>query len=183
MTTRGSLVSIGILAVVTSLIVPAEENGLSEELQVRLMDDWVEERDGWFMVERYALCEISLPAALGGGTPFRSFQASILSEAPAEGLLSRDHFVAISVRMMTEARATIAGSIPGMTVKQAYDALRCRSELHPAKERNDYELEIRMTLQGVETALTDNALITVTKVNQSWPDIVARMPEIVGGAD
>ena len=141
---------------------------------VSLLNDLVEVRDDRFVIDKQLHCEVSLPPSLGGGAPFNDFGMRVHFTAPASGLISRDRFVALAMRLLVETRISLAADIPGLTNEQTLQAMKCR-EGADYREKNEYDLRVRMTQGGVETTITNNRTGTKHVTREQWNEVVRSM--------
>ena len=178
MKVRASLLSIALVAAVA---LPSAARSQTDAIKETLESTLVEIVDGRFVLNRYVLCEVSLPRALGGGTPFHDFQTLVRSEAPAEGLISRDYFVVMSVILYREARRSLARLIPGLTTEQALEVLRCRDAARPIKPDTEYTLTIVMHAEGVTSTIRDNVVGTEQQTRRDWQETLNLPPGRPGG--
>lgn len=98
--------------------------------------DLIEVRDGRFVYRSTSLCRVTLPDR----APSRFLVASY-AEAPAEGVISRDRFVALILSVEDEYFITLAERSPGLTASAFSEHLRCDEV--PAPEGSP-DLSIRL---------------------------------------
>ena len=119
-----------------------------------LQNDLVTIEDAHFLINKYLSCQLSLPPSLGGGTPFNSFTMHVRFKAPAKGLISRDIFVAFSMRLFTEAKIRLASEIPGLSTEQTIRAMQCQEVANRA-EHTEYTYFVTMSKQGIDSRIKD----------------------------
>lgn len=155
------VVAAGSLALAADL-----EGSLREALQI----DLVEVRDGRFHTEVHQLCQVVRPAVLGGGAT-RPFLTRVRASAPADGLISRDVFVALVMELSYGIRIDLTSQLlPESNLKEGHDALRCK-----LVERGGSELDLEMEFDGDQdgvqtTIVTKSGQRSVQK--HSWEELV-----------
>jgi hypothetical protein len=165
------------LLVTTAIFILTGQMALAQKAgSVSLLDDLVTVEDTNFVIDKQIQCEVSLPLSLGGGAPFNDFGMRVHFTAPAKGLISRDKFIALSMRLLTEARIRLAADIPGLTNEQTLQAMKCR-EAPDYKEKNEYDFSVRMTAEGVQTTIINNRTGTTHVTREQWHEVVRSMPK------
>ena len=159
------------VATLTTRMSMAQETGT-----ISLLDDLVNVEENNFVIDKQLQCELSLPLTLGGGAPFNDFGMHVRFIAPASGLISRDRFVALSMRLLTETRLRMAADIPGLTNEQTLQALKCREEAD-YREKNNYDFRVHMTKEGVETTIINNRAGTKHVTQEPWSTVVRSVPK------
>lgn len=130
-----------------------------------------------FIINKYLSCQLSLPPSLGGGTPFNSFTMHVRFKAPAKGLISRDIFVAFSMRLFTEAKIRLASEIPGLSTEQTLRAMQCH-EVTNETDRTEYTYFVNMSMQGVESRIKDKQRGTEQVTHEPWDRVLNNLPKI-----
>ena len=141
-----------------------------------LGEDLVRIEDSSFIIDKHLYCQLSLPLSLGGGTPFKSFGMHVRFSAPSSGLISRDHFVALSMRLFTEVRIRLASEIPGLTTEQAMQAMQCR-EVAASENKTEYDYHVIMTHDGVESRIKNRRRGTEHVTSEPWSAILRNLPK------
>lgn len=127
-----------------------------DNMKARLRADLVTEKDGRFTIERVRICQLVRPKELGGGAT-RPFQVRARVEAPADGVISRDNFVALFTEIALSLRVKFAGDlIKGLGPVQALGALRCKPIDAPIGAV-DFEADVHMTKDGVQIEMMETA--------------------------
>jgi len=139
-----------------------------------LQNDLVTIENQTFFINKYLSCYLSLPPSLGGGTPFNSFSMYVRFQAPASGLISRDIFVALSMRLFTEAKIRLASEIPGLNTEQTLRAMQCY-EVSQKIERTEYTYIVNMSNRGVETKIKDQQRNTEQISHESWDEALQNL--------
>ena len=141
-----------------------------------LHEDLVRLEDSSFVIDKYLYCRLSLPLSLGGGTPFKSFGMHVRFSAPSSGLISRDRFVALSMRLFTEVRIRLASEIPGLTTEQAMQAMQCR-EVAASEHKTEYDYHVKMIHDGVESRIKNIRRGTEHVSSEPWSAILRNLPK------
>lgn len=139
-----------------------------------LLEDLVRLEDSSFIIEKKLYCRLSLPLSLGGGTPFKSFGMQLRFSAPSTGLISRDRFVALSMRLFTEVKIRLASEIPGLTTEQAMRAMQC-SETVASKNKIEYDYHVKMTHDGVESRIKNKRRGTEHVTSEPWSAVLGNL--------
>ncbi len=142
-----------------------------------LQNDLVTIEDAHFLINKYLSCHLSLPPSLGGGTPFNSFTMHVRFKAPAKGLISRDIFVAFSMRLFTEAKIRLASEIPGLSTEQTLRAMQCH-EVSQKTDKTEYTYFVNMSTQGVESRIEDKQRGTEQVTHEPWDAVLNNLPKI-----
>lgn len=158
MKSRDRIVILGIAAVL----------GFAQTAQgvERLLDDLVELEDRRFVYDSLAICHLNLASG-----PSNKFQIRSRAEAPSEGVLSRDNFVALVIQ--TEQILVL-----GMTQKaiglgsptQALNALKCEP-LRAAIGTVDLELGITMTSEGIQIEVNATGTQKLSRWTRTWEEM------------
>ena len=141
-----------------------------------LLEDMVRLEDSSFTIDKYLYCRLSLPLSLGGGTPFKSFGMQVHFSAPSIGLISRDRFVALSMRLFTEVTIRLASEIPGLTTEQAMRAMQCR-ETVTSENKTGYDYHVKMTHDGVESRIINKRRGTEHVTSEPWSAVLRNLPK------
>ncbi len=149
----------------------------SDNTPKTLQNDLVTIKNETFLINKYLSCHLSLPPSLGGGTPFNSFTMHVRFQAPASGLISRDIFVAFSMRLFTEAKIRLASEIPGLSTKQTLRAMQCY-EVSEKVDGTEYTYFVNMSKQGVESRITDKQRNTEQVSHELWNEALQNLPKI-----
>jgi len=165
------LVLLFFLSLFFSSPLPAKENSPAE-----LLENLVTIENSSFIIDKHLYCLLSLPLSLGGGAPFNSVDMHVRFSAPATGLISRDLFVALSMRMFTEAKIHLASEIPGLTTAQTMQAMQC-SEVAAPQQKTDYDYTIKMTSDGVESTFKNTNRGTQQITNEPWSVVLRTLPK------
>jgi hypothetical protein len=136
-----------------------------ESWQDELKKDMVTIKDDKFVIESFSLDRIALP----GYEPVE-FQVGCYSEAPANGVISRDNFVAFS--------SILAVTILQVSFAEAYDV--SASEFLAAYEsrdiskpigRPDIEIKVYMTEEGFQIEFANTATEEKIRSTQTWDSL------------
>ncbi len=149
----------------------AQDNALAE-----LATDLVKVENDQFVIDKYMRCQISLPLNLGGGVPFNRFGMQVRFSAPSSGLISRDRFVALSMRIFTEAQIRMAADIPGLTNEQTLQAMQCTEVAKGADPRKEFLLDVNLVREGVVSTIVDNRVGTKTVTKEPWRSVLRSLP-------
>ncbi len=149
----------------------------SDNTPKALQNDLVTIENETFLINKYLSCHLSLPPSLGGGTPFNSFTMHVRFRAPASGLISRDIFVAFSMRLFTEAKIRLASAIPGLSTEQTLRAMHCY-EVPGKIQRTEYTYFVNMTKLGVESIISDKQRSTEQISHELWDEALQNIPQI-----
>ena len=141
-----------------------------------LGEDMVRVEDSSFIIDKHLYCRLSLPLSLGGGTPFKSFGMHVRFSAPSSGLISRDNFVALSMRLFTEVRIRLASEIPGLTTEQAMLAMQCR-ETVSSENKKGYDYHVKMTYDGVENRIKNKRRGTEHVTSEPWSAVLPNLTQ------
>jgi len=141
-----------------------------------LRNDLVTIESETFVINKYLSCQLSLPPSLGGGTPFNSFTMHVRFQAPTSGLISRDIFVALSMRLFTEAKIRLASEIPGLSTEQTLRAMQCHEVVTNETDRIEYTYFVKMSMQGVESRIKDTVRETEQVTHESWDRALINLP-------
>ncbi len=147
-----------ILAVPTSAVA-------QDDWREELSSEQVIERDSMYVYEEYGIVEIQFP----GLEPVK-FQVKLSSEAPADGTISRDNFVALTVT--TDILILLAGFGQGYdaTVSEFLDAYDY-TELDAPIGTPDYEINLRMTGEGMQIEFVNTATGEVSREVLTWEEV------------
>ncbi|TDJ34612.1 MAG: hypothetical protein E2O56_02100 [Gammaproteobacteria bacterium] len=127
--------------------------------------------DGKMRFERIRVCTVLRPEELGGGFT-QPFQARVVAEAPADGFISRDNFLMVTIDLALKMRIWFVDQIiPGLTPMQAVGAATCKS-IAQAIGDVDMELEIVMTPNGIVRTLRENRTGSEDQQTASWEQIL-----------
>jgi len=141
-----------------------------------LLNDMVSIENSSFIIDKHLYCLLSLPLSLGGGAPFNSFDMHVRFIAPSTGLISRDLFVALSMRMFTESKIRLASEIPGLTTAQTLLAMQCR-EVAASGQKVDYDYSIKMTHDGVESRFRNTRRGIEQVTSKPWSVVLRNLPD------
>ena len=164
------------LLLLCTLILPVFSYAAKDVPQA-LQKNLVDIEKGNFLINKYLSCSLSLPLSLGGGTPFNTFSMHVRFQAPAEGLISRDIFVALSMRLFTEARIRLAAEIPGLSTDQTLRAMQCR-EISERTGNIAYSYFVTMNQKGVESIIKDTQRKTQQISREPWNTVLQNLPNI-----
>ena len=140
-----------------------------------LLQDLVKVEDETFIIDKHLRCQLSLPLSLGGGAPFNTFGMHVHFRAPAEGLISRDQFVALAMRIFPEVKLKMTADIPGLTDEQTLQAMKCREMATPGKQVK-YVLRVNMVQEGVKSTIIDESLGTQHVTKEPWSVVLRTLP-------
>jgi len=141
-----------------------------------LQNNLVKIENGNFLISKYLSCSLRLPPSLGGGTPFNRFSIHVRFTAPAQRLISRDIFVALSMRLFTEARIRLAAEIPGLSTSQTLRVMQC-NEVSQQTDDIQYSYFVDMSNQGVESRITDKQRGSEQISKESWETVLNILPK------
>ncbi len=153
------------------LMVAAGQLHAADNPPADLLDDLVKVEDSNFIIDKHLSCDLSLPRSLGGGTPFNTFTVHLHFNAPATGLISRDKFVALAMRLFTEAKIRLASEIPGLTTEQTIAAMQCH-EVSATENEIKYEYLVTMSHDGVTSKIQTKHQGIEKIINESWQAIL-----------
>ena len=159
------------------VFIPPVFSYAAEKAPQTLQENLVSIEKGNFLINKYLSCSLSLPLSLGGGTPFNTFSMHVRFKAPAEGLISRDIFVALSMRLFTEARIRLAAEIPGLSTEQTLRAMQCR-EISKKTDTPAYSYFVNMNKQGVESRIKDTQRNSEQISREPWNTVLQNLPQI-----
>jgi len=148
----------------------------ADKAPANLLEDLVSVDNSNFIIDKQFDCLLSLPLSLGGGAPFNSVGMHMRVIAPSAGLISRDFFVALSMRMFTEAKIRLASKIPGLTTEQTLLAMQCREVVAP-EQKVDYKYSIKMTHDGVESRFKNKKRGTEQVTSEPWSVVLRNLPD------
>ncbi len=136
-------------------------------IEARLRSDVVTEQDGNFGIDRFSICQLLRPAALGGGVT-EPFQVKSHVEAPANGFISRDNFLILSTEIIFSLRVHFAGDlIQGLTPGEAMSALQCKRIQEPIG-RVDLEVSLYMARDGVQVGILETTSGQSSTQTRTW---------------
>jgi hypothetical protein len=122
--------------------------------------------DGRFVYDDLSLCHLNLPTG-----PGRKFQIRSHAEAPSQGVVSRDHFIAMVVQIEQTLAFGMAERAMGLlTAAQAMNVLDC----DPLKEpigTVDLELTTTMTPEGMQVEVKGTATGEVSRSTRTWKEM------------
>jgi hypothetical protein len=159
------IVTTGVVALSICASVHADDQILK-----MLKGNLVKDKDGKFMLDRYRVCQVFRPKDLGGGVS-QPFRVKSHVEAPSQGVISRDNFVALAAEIGLSMRVGLVGDlVKGMTPGQALDALRCR-EIQAASGAVDFTVNVSMTKDGMVVQIVDVAAGRGSTQGHTWAEI------------
>lgn len=138
------------------LAVPS--SGVAQDLS----SDLVVERDGMYVYEEYGIARVQLP-----GNDLVKFQVKLSSEAPADGTISRDNFVALTSAYGAISLLAVAGQAYDATLTQVLEAFEF-TELSAPFGTPDYEINLRMTSEGMQTEVVKIVTGEVFRTAATW---------------
>ncbi|MCD6389894.1 MAG: hypothetical protein J7L69_10825 [Desulfobulbaceae bacterium] len=106
----------------------------------------------------------------------KSMDLVTVEMAPSSGLISRDRFVALSMRLFTEVKIRLASEIPGLTTEQAMQAMECR-EVVPSENKIEYSYQVKMTHDGVESRIKNIRRGTEHVTSEPWSVVLRNQPK------
>ncbi len=121
----------------------------AESWREQLSSDLVRVEDGKMRYEQLSVCEFRLPDGDQMRPIGRRFQTRSKAEAPAEGLISRDQFVALVTQLETRAVLALSEIAPGLSPTQAIDTFDC-DPIAEAIGKVDLQLLITLTMEGIQ---------------------------------
>jgi len=149
----------------------------AEKTPQTLQENLVNIEDGHFLINKYLSCSLSLPPSLGGGTPFNTFSMHVRFQAPAKGLISRDIFVALSMRLFTESSIRLAAQIPGLNTEQTLRAMQCK-EIFEKTNTTAYSYFVNMNKRGLESRIKDTQRNTEQIRREPWDAVLRNLPKV-----
>lgn len=147
------------------LLLPAAAHAQERDWRAELRADQVTIRDGKMVSREYRLYELVFP-----GTDPISMQVSIHSEAPAEGLISRDNFVAITTTWTMSVLITAIAAQFDVPVSAFMNALRMQ-DLESPVGLPDLELNFVMTAEGMQVEAVTTADGTRERSVIKWAEL------------
>ncbi len=163
-----SLVVMGLLALPVFPYPAAGDTNESSSSQLKA--DWVVQKDGKFVIDRFQLCQVFRPEDLGGGVT-KPFQVSAHIEAPTD-VISRDSFVGIGTELALSLRVNFASDIiKGLTPMQALEALQCKQIATPIGTV-DLEVDVFMTGDGIQIEIVETATGQKQRETTSWAQVL-----------
>ena len=137
---------------------------VAQEAASDLLEPMVELQDGKMVIEFYTLDRISLP----GYDPMQ-FQVKHYAEAPAEGIVSRDNFVAITTAlnlMLLQQSFASALNVPASAFLDAYDI----QDLDALIGTPDLELTLVLAAGGLQIEIKNTRTGEVSRTTQTWAE-------------
>ncbi len=160
---RAVAITIAMLGVIGLGSVQADEQILN-----KLRADLVKEKDGKFMLDRYRACQVVRPQARGGGMT-QPFRVKAHVEAPKQGVISRDNFVALATEIAVSLRVGLVQDlIKDITPVEAIDAVRCL-DIEGGAGALDFQINVTMAQTGVQTEIIDIKTGRQSKQTHPWP--------------
>ena len=145
----------------------------NQAIEARLRSDVVTQQGGNFTIDRFSICQLFRPAALGGGAT-DPFQVKSHVEAPADGFISRDNFLAYSTEIIFSLRVNFAADlVQGLTPSQAMAALQCKPIEAPIG-KVDLELNLYMTQDGVQVGILEAASGEGNTQTRTWNQMIGQ---------
>ena len=154
------------LALAAVFLVPSSRADAQERWREQLLEDLVTVRDGKMIIESYSIDRIALPQY----QPVE-FQVKHYSEAPAESVISRDNFVALSVVLavtVLQQGLAEAYNVPAGEFLAAYNS----RDLEEPIGRPDIEINIYMTAEGFQLEFIDTSTGQTSRVTQTWSEVM-----------
>ena len=127
--------------------------------------DYIRLDGGKWILDEYDICSFSLPDRLGGRSS-DNFQIRTY----AEGVVSRDYFALASAQYATLFVLGLAQAVPGLTLAEAIEGLKCRTMDAPIGTV-DLELKISMTADGVQFEVGDTRAGTSNRSTSTWAEL------------
>lgn len=134
---------VGLLMLASPLIA-----GAAQKWEKQLVRDLVEIKGNKMIIETYELCKVGI---------FGELKFKTYSEAPENGLISRDKFVALTIVSMLVYQAELGDA-------------ECR-EMKSSDDDVDFELQIHMSQDGMKQKFFDHTSDEVHASEESWPDL------------
>ncbi len=139
------------------------------DIKAKLKADVVTKKGGKLTIDRFRVCQLVRPKALGGGVS-EPFQVKSHVEAPTD-IISRDNFIALSTKVGINLRVSFAKAhIKGMTPYEALTALRCKVIDAPIGAV-DFEAAIHMSKDGMQLEVTETATGNIERQTQLWSQV------------
>lgn len=153
------------LALIALLAVDPAAAADPTDAATRRLSDLVRVQDRKFIYDDVALCMLAPP-----GGPASKLQIRSHAEAPSQGVMSRDQFVALISRIETEIALGMADAIPGIRPSQALDALQC-APLAATIGNADVEVVTTVTAEGLQIEIKDTRSGQTRRVSNTWRDL------------
>jgi len=150
------------IAVAALCILPLQV--VAQEADSDLLEPMVEIQDGKMIIESYTLDKISLP----GYDPMQ-FQVRHYAEAPAEGVIGRDNFVALTTAlnlMLLQQSFAAALNVPASAFLDAYDI----QDLDAPIGTPDLELTLIVAAGGIQIEIKNTTTGEVSRMTQTWAE-------------
>ncbi len=130
-----------------------------------LKSDLVAERDGKLVLEEYVIYRLRV-----SGYEPSDVQVKFYSEAPADGTISRDNFVAYTTTFGTFVLLTSFAQAYQVSAAELLDGLES-TELEKPIGTPDMELNIFMTGEGIQVELVDTATGQRSRMVETWEEL------------
>lgn len=164
---RAIAIAIAVAGVLSTALVQADEQILK-----KLRADLVKEKDGKFMLDRYRACQVLRPQAHGGGMT-QPFRVKAHVEAPMQGVISRDNFVALATEIAVSLRVGLVQDlIKDVRPSEALDAIRCRDI--EGVGALDFEIRVAVTQASVQVDITDTKTGRQSRQTYPWSAVFGR---------
>jgi len=157
---RIAALALATLAIIASIAAAAGYDPLASLAEIR---------DGKLLHVETSLCTLD-PSVVAGASTAYKIQIAVRSEAPANGVISRDNFVAYNTSLGMQLALSIADGIPGLKPSRAIAALSCKSLENPIGEP-DLRVETVMTREGVQTSITNTRTGVANRVVRTWDEV------------
>jgi len=145
------------------LLIPSILN--AQDWREELRADLVVLRDGKMVIEEYSIERISLP----GYAP-AEYQVKLYMEAPQDGTISRDFFVAFSAYYGITILQTMLAADYNVTAAEFLAAYESE-DLDAPIGTPDLEISIVMTGEGVQVEIRNTLTNEVSRSTETWePD-------------
>ncbi len=148
------------LAVLALLVAEPSVAGANRRLL-----DLVRIEKGRFLYDQSSICELQVP-----GRTTSKFQMRTHAESPSQSVVSRDHFVSLVTQIEQTWALGIAQRASGLAPVEALRALSC-TPLEQPIGTPDLELNVAMTVEGLQVEMTDTASAKKSRSVQTWAEV------------
>lgn len=132
-----------------------------------LASDQVIERDSMYVFEEFGIVKVEF----AGSEPVE-FQVKFSSEGPADGTISRDNFMGISAAYSIVLLLMVTSQSYAVTMTEFLEAFDY-TELDAPIGTPDYEINLRMTSEGMQTELINTLTDETFRLVDTWEEYYA----------
>lgn len=135
-----------------------------DDWREELSSDQIIERDSMYVFEEYGIVKV----AFAGNEP-AEFQVKFSSEAPADGTISRDNFMGISAAHSIVLLLLVTSQSYEATMSEFLNAFDY-TELDAPIGTPDYEINLRMTSEGMQTEFVNTVTDETFRIVETWEE-------------